>query len=620
MDMSSERVVFSPSHYSRAIQLQDGRVMAVSTSGVDIVASYSTDYGNTWSKQEVIARHGSIDYCTPDVIQLTDGTILVSFIHYPKEPYDPSRVWGNRCIRSTDGGKTWSKPIFIFDGEYVFENGCWEPCFLELPSGEIHCYFANESEFTTTREQCISICRSFDKGLTWGKPERVSFRSGARDGMPVPIITEAGEIVLFIEDNNYPGCKNFRVVNVRTTLEDNWYGGYVDGNSSRRNIIFEYESDKQYWSAGPYVRRLYTGEHVASWMGEHFNREGVGIDHFNMYVAVGDKDARNFKAVTPAFNLDLNDRASWGSVSALNDSSILVWGNTRYNNMGPQEGSMVKGYVRSFLSANYGTPSLDATQLSKDWTTKKANQVLIHRLSDNEVSADFLYDFDYLYFTARVIDRDIYTDKIDNDGVYLSFDTRNACDTYPQEGMYRFFFNTDGTMEMEYGSGNKWHDATTTEGIIYNINKKSYYYNIIVAIPWSMLGMDKAPQGKTMRINVENRDRDEGVIIGECIPDAIARESWTWMEFRLNTPEAVQKTTAERDDNQVRVTSGTGNINVYSQIPMASVMLYSIDGKLLNQAVDCGTYYYVPIYTKGCGILVVNLDNGQSITKKIIFN
>ena len=92
--------------------------------------------------------------------------------------------------------------------------------------------------------------RSFDKGKTWSDPVRISFRPGSRDGMPVPIITDNGEIAVIIEDNGWPGYSGFRATTVRCPLSDNW-NSVIGADSPNRNIIFANTNDKKYKSAAP---------------------------------------------------------------------------------------------------------------------------------------------------------------------------------------------------------------------------------------------------------------------------------------------------------------------------------------------------------------------------------
>ena len=103
-----------------------------------------------------------------------DGTILVGYNPRPTQPFSEDRKFGIRVKRRTDDGYTWSDEINIFDARHYFTAGCWEPVFLEMPSGEVQCYFANENDFPDSHDQTISMCLSFDKGVTWSDPRVVS--------------------------------------------------------------------------------------------------------------------------------------------------------------------------------------------------------------------------------------------------------------------------------------------------------------------------------------------------------------------------------------------------------------------------------------------------------------
>ena len=187
--------------YGRLIELADGRLLACCESG-GIKISFSSNKGQTWTTPTLIAPNSNdTPNCVPDLIQLSDGTIIVGYNPRPSVPYTEDRHFGIRLRRSTDGGNTWSDEIFVYNADYRFENGCWEPSFLELPSGELQLYFADESPYTTSGEQQISLYRSYDGGLTWTEPQRISFRAGYRDGMPVPVLlSDKRNIVVAIEE------------------------------------------------------------------------------------------------------------------------------------------------------------------------------------------------------------------------------------------------------------------------------------------------------------------------------------------------------------------------------------------------------------------------------------
>ena len=218
--------MFNGGGYARIIELQDGRLMAVCESG-GIKIAFSEDKGSTWgSATKIVSNPAGIRECVPDLIQLSDGTIIVAYNPRPTSPYSEERKFGIRCKRSTDGGQTWSDEIFVNDALHTFADGCWEPSMLELPSGELQLYFADEGPYTSNNDQQISLCRSMDGGQTWSQAQKICYRQGSRDGMPVPVLLkDESQIVVIIEDNGW-GYGDFFPTTVRTSLQNNWHNNY----------------------------------------------------------------------------------------------------------------------------------------------------------------------------------------------------------------------------------------------------------------------------------------------------------------------------------------------------------------------------------------------------------
>lgn len=587
-DINSRKTLFPSGNYARIIPLNDGRLMAVAEAGGGISAAYSSNKGEKWSDPELIIRSASkLPYAVPDVIQLSNGDIVVGFNPRPSSPYTDDRRFGIRAIRSTDNGKTWSNSIFIYDAQMSFADGCWEPCFLELPSGELHCYFANENPFQSSNEQEISMCRSFDGGLTWGEAVRICFRGGSRDGMPVPILTENNEIVVIVEDNGWPGYGGFRATTVRCPLEENWTN-WVAAGSDRRNMIFANAYDKGFHSAAPYLRKLGTEETIASWQGDH-DRKGVVMEQMDMFVAVGDADARNFKAVSQPFGLEKTQHALWNSVTALDDGTIFALGSigdpTHGNAINVMTGYAMKGFVSAF-----GTPVVDGAFTNEEWTKKHAQQIFLGSgATRNRTTMDFLYDNENLYFFARVMDRTIFTDKIDNDGIFLYLDLENACDTYPQKGMFRVFMNADGSLSFAAGNENKWHEVENPEGVQFVANLKKNYYDMEIAISWKTLGYTTPPVGQKMRCNIEVRDRREDKLLIETIPETITRQSWSWPEFELLPSEHVGSVVVpEEATGKARFTLNNGIIHIEANKAIGTITLYDLQGTVITTAIGSG--------------------------------
>lgn len=374
------------------------------------------------------------------------------------------------------------------------------------------------------------MCRSFDKGLTWSDPERVTFRSGHRDGMPSAIITDAGDIVVIVEDNGQPGYDSFRATTMRCTVEQNWHDCWVSGSSDRRHMIFANSADRQALSAAPYIRKLPSGYTLASWQGLGGGRTGGNED---MFVAVGSKDALDFKQVSRPFKRDADSRSLWNSINVGFDDQVFALGSLSGPNQGAQI-TLMEGRVLDYVKAEFGTPEIDGTFTGENWTVGKAEQIILGQECRTRSTHDFLYDNDNLYFFSYVQDNAIITDQIEKDGVYLTLDMTNTTDTYPQAGMYRLFMNVDGTLTFTTGETNKWKAVEEMpEGIQYVVNKARSYYMLEIAIPWKALGVSGPRVEQTMRVNVEISDRRTNEHRKEAIPDTQSNQSWTWPEFRL---------------------------------------------------------------------------------------
>lgn len=580
-DISTQKPVFPSGNYGRMIQLRDGRLMAVcERHGGGVLVTYSSDEGSTWTSPQLIQSNPSkVPLCVPDLIQLADGSILVGYNPRPSSPYTEDRKYGMRVLRSTDNGQSWSDPIFVYDASHNAADGCWEPSFLQLPSGEIHLYFANEGPFTTSNEQEISLCRSYDGGLTWTDKERVCFRKDHRDGMPVAIITDNNEIVVIVEDNGWQ--HDFRATTVRCSVEDNWKD-WVGTGTSKRNMIFS-SDNANYISAAPYLRKLKTGETVASWQGNHDRPQYADMSKEVMYAAVGDADAMNFKAVSQPFGVPMGENALWNSLAVLDDGTVYALTSWRGQIVG------IKGYPMTGFEAYSGTPDMDATDSGK-WTPDNNRPVYMGAKTRNHTVIDFLYDDSNIYFHARVGDRTIFTDKMDNDGVFLYFDFENCCDTYPQKGMFQLFMNVDGSLDFYAGNANKWvKSEVTPQGVDYRLNVTDEYYDMKVAVPWSVLGYEEPPVDKLMRCNIEIRDRRDGELILEEIPETKSKQSWTWPEFRLNTDGYGSVPGIESDVEPKALLNFSGNkLNVMASAPVDSVKVYSLSGALLASRSNCG--------------------------------
>ena len=525
-DTASRRTVFSGGGYARIIELQDGRLMAVCESG-GIKIAFSQDKGSTWgSATKIVSNPAGIRECVPDLIQLSDGTIIVAYNPRPTSPYSEERKFGIRCKRSTDGGRTWSDEIFVNDALHTFADGCWEPSMLQLPSGEVQLYFADEGPYTTNNDQQISMCRSFDGGQSWSAPQKICYRKGFRDGMPVPVLLkDQSEIVVIIEDNGW-GYGDFFPTTVRTTLQNNWKNNYwVNATDPNREKTLNLNYCPTATGGAPYLRVLPWGETVMSYQST-YNHNGKN----QMRVAVGNDQARDFKAMSVPFSIGDSEQGLWNSLAVI-DTGVVVAVSGIGGNI-----EMIKGYPVRQLQAPFSSPVVDGKLTAKEgYKTRTATQILLGAHTGTRVTADMAYDRDSLYVVTRVSDRTQVASGANADGVTLMLDVSGQVTSAPEEGCYKLMLRPDGTFyRLQKGSNSSWKTADkSTLPLRCAATQTSSYYIIEVAIPWSSLALSNPPTDRRLAFTLECTDNRSGTVYTETIPDASQMRPYTWMEMRL---------------------------------------------------------------------------------------
>ncbi|TSJ43970.1 exo-alpha-sialidase [Mucilaginibacter corticis] len=327
--------------YARMIKLDDGSLICVYEAAGSTVCVKSTDDAGTWSQPTVIApRTDGVSMAVPDILQLKDHSLLVGYNPRPRGN-DTSKHFAIKTKKSYDGGQTWTDERTLYQADSKFENGCWEPSAIQLPNGDIELFFANENPYRQSNEQCISMVKSKDGGLTWSAAKTTSFRPHSRDGMPVPFLLQNGkEMVYSIEDN---GFKNFKPTIIRSTLKDDWAKLVGAGDANRNFALADKVPDSLYLGA-PYLRQLKTGETILSYQGTEDRINNM--NHSEMKVVIGDSEARNFGHKTVPFDIAGDKSGLWNSLSVLDDNTIIALTSTSsFSDHHVAEVWMIKGHV-----------------------------------------------------------------------------------------------------------------------------------------------------------------------------------------------------------------------------------------------------------------------------------
>jgi hypothetical protein len=263
-----------------------------------------------WSLGAQVAAYEHGPAANPEILPTPDGALICVYNERPRDGVHPFAI---SITSSTDDGHTWTPPRHVYRAGAEWENGCWEPALLRLPSGELQLFFANEHPYPDTREQEIALCRSFDGGDTWTPPIAVSFRAGHRDGMPVPLLLRDGGTVLAIEDNGIHGAFKPAIVRVATGADS--LSGPVGGDSDDRWSALLNPLAAATYAGAPYIRRVSDGTTLLS-----VQSDELAPGEPRMTVYVGNGRAGAFTGATRPFS----GASRWNSLYVGEDDTVTA--------------------------------------------------------------------------------------------------------------------------------------------------------------------------------------------------------------------------------------------------------------------------------------------------------
>ena len=420
--------------------LEDNSFLATFEHAGSACISSSADLLNWSSPRPIISSHhgwsGGLDWhvhvANPELCLTKDGTLLLAVNYRPSGPvnYPFSIV----LCRSEDGGVTWSSPDVLYCAGLDFNNGCWEPSFLQLPDGRIHLYFANEGPYTHSEEQEISVMTSDDDGRTWSEPQTVSFRRNHRDGMPVAALL-GNEIILAIEDN---ADGKFKPYTVRTAVSDAWTET-IDGKSAFRKRALADHVEMSVYMGAPYIAVLHSGETLLSYQTTE-GRHG-DWDLSCMEVAVSDSAAVDFTKRTRPFDVPDGRSGKWNSLCVIDDNTIAAVTSTDKD--GVVAPYVIKGHL--LRPAHISECSESSEHMFVGSKSRDNLTVGVGRCKRSYV------------FNARVSDSYVAS----SDGVVFMIDVTGKDNTSPQKGVYKVSIDHSGNVtKVLEGNHGQWEQCS----------------------------------------------------------------------------------------------------------------------------------------------------------------
>lgn len=155
---------------------------------------WSRDGGRSWRATALPLPEGKDRPYAPDAAFASDGTLYVTYVNLAGRGNQPENLW---IARSRDGGRTLAAP------ERVINELNFQSRLTVGPSGDVHITYLRTTDVGTLSffgPVTVVATRSSDGGRTFSKPVLVSDGDRPRVGAASPVVDSDGDVVVLYED------------------------------------------------------------------------------------------------------------------------------------------------------------------------------------------------------------------------------------------------------------------------------------------------------------------------------------------------------------------------------------------------------------------------------------
>lgn len=514
IDLGQGALGVSSPNYVRIKKLANGNyIMFYHNNQIGASCYYSTSQNlKAWiAKGKLLSNYAIIDsdnkanerrFSNCDALVLSNGDIIAvasyrANINYKEKPLDAGIV----MLRSTDNGISWSTPVEIYRGVN------WEPSLLELPSGEIQCYFTESSRTNTEgTDTGTAMIVSKNKGATWtpsfgSNPYYVIRTKHMKDGktlfndqMPVVIkLNGSNELAAAVEAN----IGGYNISFAYSGEDGEWDQLNVnqEGPVDRNDFAFE--------GSAPYLVQFPSGETVLS-----YNKSST------YFMKMGDAKARDFGEAYAPFS----GNGYWGTLERIDNHQLIgAMPNTSDGVI------MLSQFILNHdIVATRRSVKVDGD--NSEWANTD-HALFVGEKSQAQATLRCSFDDENVYFLVEVLDNVI--SKDDYATIYLSPVSNNML----TEKSCRIRVSHEG-LKGVYTYKTDWTNADLNvsvnakyKGTISNIYDQDYGYITEISVPRSKLNIESGE----IRVNFSIFDKQGGL---DAISNASSTNTANWISIK----------------------------------------------------------------------------------------